>query len=613
MPHSSLSLTIQPDEIVVQVPFETTVMDALAQAGIPITAPCGRMAHCGKCRVVIAAGVLPPTEVETVVLTADEIAHGVRLSCQARLIDEATVIVPPASRAAEMRVLIGGTPRQVTFDPGVVKKTFSLTQQTLGSAVSEFDHLGRTLDIRADLTAGLACIQALPAVLHGSDAQATAVVCGERLIAVERGDTAAQCYGLAFDVGTTTVVGTLVDLTTGRDVESASAINAQTQYGHDVISRIHLTLEREDGLALLQQAAITTVNLIIDKLLARAGVRADDIYEMTVVGNATMMHLFLGIPPRSLGFLPYVPVISHAVDVDAKMLRVAINPVANVHVLPNIAGFVGADTVGALLAAGLDEPDDGVRLLADVGTNCEIVLRLGHRLIACSTPAGPAFEGARIQHGMYAAPGAIEQVSLEGECVYKVIGRTSPQGICGSGLIDIGAELLRVGLMDETGRLLSAEEVDGQVSQALRDRLADEGNERHFLIAHSETGQLITLTQRDIRELQVAKAAIRSGIDALLATAGLRPTDISTLYLAGGFGSYLNKDHAVRLGMIPEMPLDRIRFIGNAAAVGAKLVLISQEMRRRAQRVARTTEHLQIAETADFQSRFAEAMLFERQ
>ena len=611
MTKSSPTLTIQPDDLIVQVAAGTTVLEALTQAGIPVTAPCGRVAHCGKCRVVIQTGVSSPSDAERAMLSAEELADGVRLACQASLIEDATVVVPPTSRATEMRVLIGGTHRQTSFDPAIVKKAVVWTDQTLGNAVSEFDHLCRLMDVRSDLTAALPCLRTLPPVLHGSDGKVTGVVCGERLIAIESGDTTDRCFGLAFDIGTTTVVGALVDLTTGKVLDWATAINGQTKYGHDVISRIHHTLEHDDGLDVVHRTVINTVNLIIEKLLTPNGIHPHEVYEVTVVGNAIMMHLFLNISPRSLGFLPYTPVMSYPVDIEAQMLGIQINPIANVHVLPNIAGFVGADTVSALLAAGMDEDDGRIRLLADVGTNCEIVIRHGNRLIACSTPAGPAFEGARIRHGMYAGPGAIEQVVMNEDCTCKVIGRVSPQGICGSGLVDIGAELLRIGMMDETGRLLSSEEMDGTVSASLRARLIEEGNDRQFVVARTEAGQPIALTQRDIRELQVAKAAIRSGIEVLLDTVGLRPADVSTLYLAGGFGNYLNKHHAVQLGMIPEMPLDRIHFIGNAAAIGAQLVILSQEMRRRAQQVARSTEHLQIAETPDYQIRFADAMLFE--
>ncbi|MBI1930347.1 DUF4445 domain-containing protein, partial [Candidatus Poribacteria bacterium] len=324
---------------------------------------------------------------------------------------------------------------------------------------------------------------------------------------------------------------------------------------------------------------------------------------------------------------PYVPVFSAGLNIPAAALDFKVNPKANVHVLPNIAGFVGADTVGAILAAGFDEPDGRTRMLADIGTNCEIVLRHGDALYACSTPAGPAFEGAKIRHGMYAGDGAIEQIRLsppstggegahppnEGDCTYKVIGHKAPQGLCGSGLVDIGAELLRVGIVDLTGRMLPPEELPEELPQALKNRVIERDGQIQFVIAIAENGEPITLTQRDMRELQLAKAAIRTGIEVLLQHTGLSIDALDELCIAGGFGSYLNKDNTIRLGLIPDMPRNRIRIIGNAAIGGAKLALISQEMRRRAETVARQTRHLQIAETPDFQTQFMEAMLFEWQ
>jgi len=332
-----------------------------------------------------------------------------------------------------------------------------------------------------------------------------------------------------------------------------------------------------------------------------------------VVGNSTMFHLLLGIHPRSLGIMPYVPVVSHSVDVNAQDLGILqVNPAANVHVLPNIASFVGADTVGAILAANFDRAeDDSIKIMADMGTNCEIILRKNSQLFACSAAAGPAFEGARIKYGMYAGPGAIESVSLNDDCKYKIIGRGAPKGICGSGLVDLGAELLRVGIVDITGRMLSSDELS-KISPQLQKRIIRNESDKmlEFVVAHSAKNEPITLTQRDMRELQLAKAAIRTGIEVLLRQAGLQLDDVDELYIAGGFGNYLDKENAIRLGLIPQLPLERIKFIGNAAFIGAKMALISRDIRNRADKVARNTHHLQIADTPDFQNLYMESMMF---
>jgi uncharacterized 2Fe-2S/4Fe-4S cluster protein (DUF4445 family) len=614
MTQETLTLRIEPEETEVATHPGDGVLEVLSETGILMTTPCGHQAMCGKCRILVTEGVSDPSDAERQILSEEELNEGVRLACQTHVIGDAVVTVPSESRAAEMRVLVGGARRDAPFDPAIVKKSVTWTEQSLSGALSQFDHLSRLLDIRADLTAGLSVLTRLPALFADAEGkELTAVIRNKQLISVEEGNSEFDCFGIACDIGTTTIVGTLLDLKSGNAVSTASAVNGQTHYGHDVISRIHYVLENPDGLQVLQSALMNTVNDIIGQLLSPSKVDPQDVYELTVVGNATMTHIFMGVDPRSLGFLPYIPVMNHAVEADAASLGLKVNPIAEVHVLPGIAGYVGADTVGALLAAGMDNPGDGIQMLADVGTNCEIVLHYEGRLMACSTPAGPAFEGARIQHGMYAGPGAIEKVRLDvnGDCECKVIGRVEPRGICGSGLVDIGAELLRAGLMDETGRLLAPDEVDTGLSPLLRGRIREDEAGIHFVLAENSSGEAIVLTQRDIRELQLAKAAIRSGVEALLDAVDLKPADLTEFYLAGGFGSYLDSRQAIRLGMIPEIAEDRIHFIGNAAVVGARLALVSTDMRRRAEKLARSAEHLQIAETAEFQMRFADAMLFD--
>ena len=622
MSQISYELTIQPDNKKILVPSNITLLEAIMEAGINITAACGGKASCGKCRVIIEDGNLPlPTDTELSVLTEKQLRSGVRLACRTKMSSDMVITIPDTSRSLEVQILMGGVSQPVELSPNISKHYIELSTQTLTEAVSLFDHLRRTLNIRADMhavnrsralfLADLALLQRLPNVLHWSN-KLTAVVCGDKLIALEQGDTTKRCYGIALDVGTTTIVSALIDLTTGEDLKTVSMVNPQSQYGHDVISRINLTIEDEHGLDELQVAVIGAINKLIASLVRSSKVKPDEIYEVTVVGNSTMFHLLLGIHPRSLGTMPYVPVVSHSVDVNAADLGIIhVNPAANVHVLPNIAGFVGADSVGAILAANFHQAEDGsVKIMADMGTNCEIILRKDDQLFACSAAAGPAFEGAKIKHGMYAGPGAIESVSLNDDCNFKTIGRIAPQGICGSALVDLGAELLRVGIVDMTGRMLASDELD-KISPNLQKRIVkNENGELEFVIAHSVKNESITLTQRDVRELQLAKAAIRTGIEVLLRQAELRIDDVDELCVAGGFGNYLNKENTIRLGLIPQLPLERIKFIGNAAFVGAKMALISRDIRERADKVARNTHHLQIADTPDFQNLYMESMMF---
>ena len=608
------TVELTPEGQSVGVPAGTTLREAAAALGVTVTAPCGGEGSCGKCRVVLPEGqsaAVPVTATERAVLTPDQLASNVRLSCQARIHGNVTMRVPASSRASDMRVLLGGVTREFTVAPAVSKAVVSVSTQTLDEAYARLEHLRRCGDLRSDLKADLDLLRAMPDILPQEETQVTAVMRGSHLIALEPGDTSDRCFGVALDLGTTTVVATLLDLITGKELGFASKVNEQTAHGHDVIGRINVTLEQEDGLELMRQAALDSLNDVIDGVCEKADVSRDDIYEATVVGNATMMHLLLGISAATLGKLPYIAVVGDPVEAPAVEVGLPLNPAAYVHAMPNIAGFVGADTVGVILATGLDEDDGRIRMVADIGTNCEIALRIGDRLLVTSTPAGPAFEGARIASGMYAAPGAIEEVKLDGGDVQlKVIGGEPPRGMCGSGLVDAGAELLRTGMVDWTGRLLPRDEHEGETPEGLLDRLVPHGEDLAFKLAESEEGEPIVLTQRDVRELQLAKGAIRTGIDLLLEKAELTLDDLDEFCVAGGFGNYLDKGNAIRLGLIPEMPLEKLRFVGNGALVGAKLALLSDDMRRTGERVARESDHLQVAGTPDFQMRFSEAMLF---
>lgn len=600
-----VKLVISPDNLEIEVAPQANLMTELAKAGIMLTSPCGGEGTCQKCRVIVSEDVKP--------VPAD-----FWLACQTKIESDLTVEVPPTSRASEMRILVGGTSRQVTFDPAITKQCVKLPDQNLQGSIAEIDLLIQALDLRADLKADYDILRKLPVVLEKSERELTAVTCQDRILDLELGDTSDCAYGVALDVGTTTIVGTLVDLSTGKDLAVASTVNRQAQHGYDVIARIKFSMEHDQGLSILQELVQESVNQVLIEVAEAAKVDLNQIYEVSIAGNTTMSHLMLGVSPESLGSLPYVPVFSDAIEVSTVDLGLKTHPEANAHFLSNIGGYVGADTVAAILATELDQANSRTRMLIDIGTNCEIVLRRGDDLFACSTPAGPAFEGAKISCGMYAGHGAIERVSLSDDCTIKTIGGGEPIGICGSGIVDIGAELLRTGIVDSTGRMLLRSELPDNLPTGLRERVIDHNGEIEYCIAEkpqvdtvSSEAQPIVFTQRDMRELQLAKAAIRSGIDVLVKEVGLSIQDLDQLLIAGGFGSYLNKANAIRLGLIPDLPHDRIKIIGNAAIAGAKLALISQEQRRGGQAIASETQHLQIAETPDFQVYFMEAMIFE--
>ncbi|MFH1569198.1 MAG: ASKHA domain-containing protein [Gemmatimonadota bacterium] len=609
----SCTVILEPEGTSCEVPAGTTLQEAATRLGVTVNAPCGGEGTCGKCRVKVVAGeveaLLPE---ERALLSAAQIEAGLRLACRARLNGPARLSVPAASRAAAIRVLPGGSRRDIELSPWVHKQVVRLDRQTLEGAHSRLEHLRQCGDLRADLEVDVELARRLPALLPYEAEVVTAVLGDGHLLEVEAGDTAGACYGLALDLGTTTVVANLVDLGNGKTLGNGVTGNRQSSEGHDVIARINFTLEEADGLAQMQRLAVESLEAAIAQVLEREGIDRRLVYDVTLVGNATMMHLCLGVSPASLGHLPYAAVFGDAIDLRAGELGLDLHPAARVHVLPNIAGFVGADTVGAILAAGLDEDDGRVRVVADIGTNCELALRRGEKLIVTSTPAGPAFEGARISCGMYAVDGAIESVRIGAGAVdCKVIGKVAPQGLCGSALVDAAAEMLRAGIVDETGRILGRDELDAGVPESLRERVIERSGDLAFALAYGADGEAIALTQRDVRELQLAKAAIRSGIDLLLERGGVTIDQVDEFCIAGGFGNYLDKENAIRLGLIPPLPLNKLRYIGNGALVGANLALLSRALRRRGQQIARQAEHLQIAGTPGFQMRFGEAMLFD--
>jgi uncharacterized 2Fe-2S/4Fe-4S cluster protein (DUF4445 family) len=417
-----------------------------------------------------------------------------------------------------------------------------------------------------------------------------------------------QPLGIAVDIGTTTVVAKLVDLTTGQCLTTQAMLNPQTRFGDDVVSRISYASSSEH-LAELHRVITDCINDLIGRLCRRAGVDASRIYEASIVGNTTMNHLFLQLPIEQLGRAPYQAHSVDAHDVPPGRLGIAINPDGNVHCAENIAGFVGADTTAVALAVDMDRIEDRV-LVVDIGTNGEIVLGTRDGLYAASCAAGPALEGARIRCGSRAAEGAIEAVVFDEDISLDVIGDAAPRSICGSGLIDAVAVLADLGVLDATGRFAERDSRGPELPASIISRLLDWDGQPAFCLARNErTAQPdVIVTQRDIREVQLAKAAIRAGIRILMNKLGMTDSDLDRVLLAGAFGNYLRPSSAVRIGLLPNVPLDRIHSVGNAAATGAEILLISDECRARAARLARRIQYIEIAHQKDFADVFAEAM-----
>ncbi|MBN1844188.1 MAG: DUF4445 domain-containing protein [Sedimentisphaerales bacterium] len=604
------TIRFEPDGREVRVAYGRTLLEAARQAGIDLETVCGGLGTCGKCTVELKD-------------SRERV-----LACQYPVHRDLVVVIPEAARPIRQRILEEGVAvSHSAADPAVRKIFVQLPEPCLTDLASDWrrlrEHLARAAlgdktesADRAPLEipdqASLSLLRQLPGLLRAGQFSGTAVCHGSSVVAWEPGDTRQSLHGVAVDLGTTTMVLHLVDLRSGQVIQTSSRANPQIEFGDDVISRIQYASVHEGGLQRLQQKVIAALNELIRSVTAAAGLETRFVYEMTVAGNATMQHILLRVPVAHLAQAPYVSVFQDGQDVTAGELDLDIHPQGNVHVLPSIAAHVGGDTVAVALATDLGQ-GDAPRLALDLGTNGEILLGHRRRLLACSTAAGPAFEGARIAHGMRAATGAIEQVRLNEDVELTVIDEVAPAGICGSGLIDAVAELLRVGILSDTGRLLTGGDLPVSLPENLRRRLVTRDDQPAFLLVDADRtahGRPIELTQRDIRELQLAKAAVAAGIDLLCRELGIAESEVQGMYLAGAFGNYVRPAGARRIGLIPPLPLDRIRAVGNAAGAGAVAILISRAARRRAADLGRAIEYVELAGRAAFQERFSERMLF---
>jgi uncharacterized 2Fe-2S/4Fe-4S cluster protein (DUF4445 family) len=591
----------------------TRLVEAAAEAGLVLELPCGGEGHCGRCRVLVAAGAAASNATEREGLSAEELAAGWRLACQSAVLGPTNVEIPPGVLAvAEHQILVHAESEAgPSDDPPVRKQYLELPPPTRGDDVPDVLRLERAANC-GHLEIDLSLLRELPTRLREHAFRGTAVLADRRLVDFEPGNTAAETFAVAVDIGTTTLAAALLDVTAGVERAVEARLNPQTRFGDDVLTRILRARQGADELQQLQAAIITAVDEMIGQLCAQAGIAREQIYEVTFAGNTTMQQLLCGIDTRSLGEVPFAPTTAHGQTFSAAELGLHIHPRGTAYVMPVIGGFVGGDTVAGILATVLADAD-GPTLLLDIGTNGEIVLMADGRLSAASTAAGPAFEGARISCGMRGSTGAIEKVVVDGHLRTNVIGNVSPVGLCGSGLIDVAAELLRHKILTPQGRLQTPDQLPPGVLPDLARRIVrSEGQTSFVLASESETGgRPIALTQRDLRELQLATGAIRAGVVILLQRAGLEPKDLSRVMIGGGFGNFIRRSNAQRIGLLPgQIEHCRIRYMGNISLAGARLAALSLRARHMAEALARRTEHVDLSTDANFQRAFAESMLF---
>ena len=591
-----MKVTFKPSGLIYEARPGMSIMDAIRFNDLKLDAPCGGNGTCKKCKVMVT----------------DEKGTREVLACMTKITGDITVDI---SRKDEgHRILMGGITRDVAPTPAVKVYTLEIPKPSTADLRDSWRRLTDTLSAAAAVPAdyfrpNLRVISKLYNTLEENKYRVDAVVCADEILDVV--SVGSPVLGLAYDIGTTTVACYFVDMRSGEQIAQSSLLNPQTTYGGDVIMRVKYCVE--NGVDGPTGDIRKALNQLAAKCAASAKQKMKNIYLITVVGNTCMHHLFLGISPASLAYAPYTPAAAEPMQLTASEFGFAVNPSAKLYMLPNIAGFVGADTVGAALAASMDEKKE-ITLLIDIGTNGEMVLGTEKRLIACSTAAGPAFEGALITCGMRGAEGAIDHVSLkDGKFAYSVIGGGKPIGICGSGLIDLMSELVRTGLVESAGRLLPPDEIDTEEGKSLADYIIEYDGQRAFLLADGDasgTGEALVFTQKDIREVQLAKGAMAAGIQMMCQRLGIVTDDIKTVMIAGAFGSYMSPASACGIGLIPPELEEEVMAIGNAAGQGAKLCVLSIDEYKRAADISKKIEYLELAADPAFQDVFVDELEF---
>lgn len=590
------------------------LLEVLQDAGYEIPSLCGGMGICGKCRVRVLEGEAPPTESDKDLFSREELSQGKRLSCRVEVEDDLVLDVPSlaeekgagATAKAEMDEQLEG----IEPESGIERILVEMEGPGRGDQRSDSSRLVDAIE--GDFTVPLEVLSDLPAVLRENEFSVTVTVdrTDQNLLSVDSGNKQYESYGMAFDIGTTTVAGYGLDLETGVTLNVNSRENPQGKFGADVVSRIKYVREHEDGSERLQDEIIHAINDLVDEFVREEKIDPKDIYRTTFVGNTIMLHLLSGVDPTNMDQAPYIPGFTNSQIFEAEELGVKINPRGKLLLLPSLAGYIGADITAGILQTGIHKSEK-LNLLVDIGTNGEMVLGNRNKIVAASTAAGPAFEGANIEQGMTARAGAISHVSIgdDGQLDIEVIKDRRPIGLCGSGIVDAVGELLNAGLIREKGNIISGRsELSRPTINPLGNRLIDIDGERAFWL-HVDNNPVF-ITQEDIREVQLAKGAIRAGVEILLEEFGATAEEIDRVFLAGAFGNYLRKENILRLGVLPRIDLDRILSVGNAAGQGAKLALVSREKSLEVERIADELEYIELSFRTDFTEKFMSAMKF---
>ena len=599
------NLTISPGTCQYIARQDQTLFDVLLENGLAVNSPCGGKGTCGKCKVQIIAGnISEPSSEERDHLSEQEIEEGIRLSCQCFPASDLTLRLMEESRQNH-QILSGGYIPEFEHDPAITKELYHPQSAREQRPRSYIELAAEILDI-SDAREESAFLRSVINIVDHD--RFTAVYADRHLIGLEGGDSREHSYGLAIDIGTTTVVVSLIDLNDGREIDSATGLNPQKNNGQDVLSRIEFARRADNGLEILHHAITKCLNTIIHQLCDRNQISKDNIYEASVAANTTMLHLLLGVDPAPIGKAPYIPVFTGRQTLPASSVGLDIAPFGRLYCLPGVSGYIGADIVAGVSVCRLDRTSSNV-LFIDIGTNGEIVLSKKGTLYACACAAGPALEGMNISCGMLAGDGAVERVNIaDDDIVLKVIGDGRPKGLCGSGVIEAVSEIARKGLIQKTGRLKSKTEVarDDQL-KGLSRFIKEEGNKRALLL---DPANKILITQADIRQVQLAKGAILSGIHALVSQLEMNTCDLDEIIISGQFGRHLHVDSLVGLGLVPPELKDRVTYIGNSSQTGALMCLLSTAKRREVEKTAQKISYFELTMLKDYEKLFSRCLKF---
>lgn len=636
MEQHTATVIFQPSGRRGQVPLGITLVEASRRLGVDIEAPCGEHQVCGKCRIRVEsgvfekfgvrscsdhAGVLQASEEE--VLSAGQLREGYRLGCTATVQGDLLIYVPEASRAGKQVVSKAARDIDIKLDPGVKQYVVRVTPPTLEDGVADFERVCRQLELEhglSPLEIDLFALRSLSRALREGDWQITVSIWMDREIIRVTPGTACKSYGLAIDVGTTTIAAYLCDLETGKVVDTFSTMNPQVKYGEDVVSRISYHMGNNHGLARMSSDLVAAINGLIGEAgmgdgTTFKGVSAEEIVDIAICSNTAMHHILLQLDPEPLGSIPFTPAIHHSISLKCRDLGLQTNPAARVFFLPSIAGYVGGDTIGVMLAE-TPQDQEQTQLIIDIGTNGELVLGNREALLCSSCATGPALEGAQIEFGMRAAPGAIERVKIDPDSLevdYKVIGREAwksysqpaqmkTKGICGSGILDVVAEMLLAGIVNKGGAF------SGKAHGSDRFRENGETGFKEFVLAWAEEssiGRDIVINQKDIRQIQMAKASIYTGCKLMMRRMGI--TTLDSIKIAGAFGTHVDNNLARVIGLIPDCLLETVSSVGNAAGDGCRAALLNRDKRKEADRLCRMVAYIELTLEDNFQGELVAA------